>query len=124
MSMQQHPEARFDGWEGPFYPSMIRTHLAPVLSVEHTARNFERAAGRLSGFARILEGSSADGYEWFWLLRFNLEMGALMVAFPLANDVSRTDDTYLDRSPAIYVQGTVGEDEVARILLGLTEALA
>lgn len=122
MSMRQHPKATLPGWEGPLYPKGIAELATALDAKDYSGADLSRASEAVSGFVRRWRETTADGYDWFWLLEFGSGKHRVLVAIPWSQGWSPLRRYDFDRSPAVYY-GDGAQGDVDRVLSQLTDAL-
>ncbi len=125
MSMQETPEAQLADFRGPFYPLTIEEVAKAYVGCGNLdASRVELAARRGYAFHSIRWNViTQDGYQWYAVATFGLVGGRGAIALPRARDLNRRDNVPLDRSPAVYLKGTVSTRDAARIAERFARAL-
>lgn len=67
--------------------------------------------------ARVYRPTTEDNYPWFWAIEFPIgQQGAIVVAFPWAQDWANKDGAQADRSVAVYAKGSATLDQAKNIV--------
>ncbi|HSI20460.1 MAG TPA: hypothetical protein VLA04_01960 [Verrucomicrobiae bacterium] len=107
MSLAQCNDAQFKGWRGPLFPKALEelNQTYNMLEGDWTAEMLDKVARHIEGYITKRRFVTTDGYDWFWALTLNMEVGIrIMVALPYRCDTQCTDGAASDRSIAVYSQ--------------------
>lgn len=129
--MRQHERAKMPGWNGPFYPQTVK-RLAIVLRTTPretlvNGKAFDAAAGVATRYVECRRGQSNDGYWWQWVVEFATcenGDGKVLVAIPYQRDHDCQDGSWMDRAPAVYIQGRADVHDAAAAASRVARALS
>jgi hypothetical protein len=141
MSLEKHADARLKGWLGPYFPESIKEladawqGVIAACQQLGSARNWNLdtnvtydlviAAETVPSFDKLEEGvRTSDPYTWPWAFNFKFRKGKVKITIPHAHDRRQRDGSAFDRSPAVYVQGSVPRRNVEEILSDLATAIS
>jgi hypothetical protein len=119
MSLRRHTSAQM-GKIAPSFPAALiilgrSTHYAwKGLGLSRAA--YTEAAEGIVGYQSSSSLITDDGYDWFTAISFTCTDGSMTIAFPWAQDFKAGDGWRDDRSLALYIEGTVSDQEVGRVL--------
>jgi len=125
MSNQQHPNARLDGWEGPFFPANLDELHAQLDIGNQSGGWLFSVLHTLPGFVQGQSVVTTDDYAWFYAAHFAFHGGDVLVLIPWSQDWDKADGTQRDRSAAVHIRAEAPDPGgVAVLIHDIAEAMA
>jgi hypothetical protein len=122
MSLDQHNNALYGEIKPQFPDELEDLNFAYAIGHMLTGEDIKVALSQTElQFEYESFVATSDGYQWFGRLQIDIEDRSFSIFFPFAHDIDGMDGVKIDRSIAVYSDGSVSPEIIAQVIAQLSE---